>query len=88
MTLNFTVEEIQMVILHMKRHPTSLMVRGKQINANVIFFFLLYWKFKGTLQRLVKISGNKPLDKLLGVYMANILFKTVCSSISSSGSGL
>lgn len=88
MTLNFTVEEIQMVILHMKRHPTSLMVRGKQINANVIFFFLLYWKFKGTLQRLVKISGNKPLDVLLGVYMVNILFKTVCSSISSSGSGL
>ena len=31
MKLNFTVKEIKMIILHMKRHRASMMFRGKYI---------------------------------------------------------
>lgn len=36
-TLHFPIEEIQMLILHMKRHPTLVLVRGKQITTPTYF---------------------------------------------------
>ena len=79
MKSNFTEKEIKTINLHMKRHPTSMMVGENKWQCQYNRFCSpLYWK-SAFVASLVIISGKKPFDVLFqGVYMTNIPFEAVC----------